>query len=76
MYPYWLEPSIPPRAEIGDCFALVADAILTQDQPYPGDETFDSISLRPELRFSMTYNLATRNYRIRDRLVDSQVAVP
>ena len=74
-YPYWSNPNIPARKEIGDCYAMVADAILTTEQPYPGDELFNLEGLQPELRFSITLQDKTQEYTIQDRLVDSRVSV-
>lgn len=37
-YPYWKEPRILAREEIGDCYAMVVDSILTLEPPFPGDE--------------------------------------
>ena len=39
--PYWQEPGIAARVQIGDCYAMVADAILTRNQPFLGDEYYD-----------------------------------
>ena len=47
-YPYWKESNIYPRQTIGDCYAMQADAILTLEQPYPGDDQYDSSQVRPE----------------------------
>jgi hypothetical protein len=74
-YLYWCDPLIHARNEIGDCYAMVADAILTLDQPYPGDEYFSTDSLRPEIRFNVTYQEDLHEYWIQDRLVDVQVSV-
>ena len=48
-YPYWSEPGIHARSEIRDCFVMVADTILTLQQPYPGDEIYDPDHMCPEL---------------------------
>ena len=45
---------------------MMADAILTTQQPYPGDELFDVENLRPELRFEVTVRPKTKDYSIRD----------
>ena len=50
-YPYWDEPHILAREHLGDCYAMVVDAILTLESPFPGDDLYDSSDLRPELRF-------------------------
>ena len=60
-YPYWSNPNIFPRSQIGDCYAMMANAILTTQQPYPGDELFDVENLRPELRFEVTVRPKTKD---------------
>jgi hypothetical protein len=72
-YPYWQEPGIKARKEIGDCLAMIADAILTTQQPFPGDEFFDRADLRPELRFRVVKGQA--EYIIHDYLVQSHMSV-
>ena len=52
-YPHWNNPGILPCRELGDCYAMVAEAILTTQQPYPGDELFENPRLLPELRFNV-----------------------
>ena len=47
-YPYWNQSEISLRQRIGDCYATVASSILTLEQPYPGDERYESVKLRPE----------------------------
>ena len=74
-YPYWSNPKIGARQQIGDCYTMVADAILTAEQPYPGDEFFDEKDLRPELRIKMMFDPAMEEYSIRDRLVGGQVTL-
>ena len=71
-YPYWSIPDIGARRQLGDCYAMVADAILTTEQPYPGDELFNSENLWPELRFNITLGLTTGEYTIYDRLVEGR----
>jgi Zinc knuckle len=71
-YPYWSNPGIHARRKLGDCYAMVADAILTTQQPYPGDELFATENLRPELRFIITKQQGTGDYWIRDQLTHSR----
>ena len=61
-YPYWNSPGILARREIGDCYAMVAEAILNTQQPYPGDELFENLTLLPELRFKVERQPNTENY--------------
>ncbi|KAF8804895.1 hypothetical protein BYT27DRAFT_7243553 [Phlegmacium glaucopus] len=74
-YPYWDEPGIFPRKAIGDCYAMVVDSILTQEQPLPGDELFDFPELRPELRFYIIKHPDRNDYIIEDRLTCKQVTI-
>ena len=47
-YPYWNEPNILPRERLGDCYAMVADSILTLESPFPGDHLYhDPVMRRP-----------------------------
>ncbi|KAF8800080.1 hypothetical protein BYT27DRAFT_7118441, partial [Phlegmacium glaucopus] len=36
-YLYWDEPGVAARSMIGDCYAMLAESILTLEQPFPGD---------------------------------------
>ena len=74
-YPCWQEPEALARRRLGDCFLMVADAILTVQQPYPGDERYEYTALCPELRFVVTRNPRNGGYNIQDRLANSHVTV-
>ncbi|KAF8983103.1 hypothetical protein BDQ17DRAFT_1261665, partial [Cyathus striatus] len=37
------DPQRSPRSHIGDCYAMVAETILNQSQPYPGDDSLSII---------------------------------
>jgi hypothetical protein len=50
-YPYWNEPNILARENLGDCYAMMVDTSLTLEAPFPGGYRYDSSDLRPELRF-------------------------
>ena len=73
-YPYWKEPHLFARASIGDCYAMVMDAILTLEMPYPGDHLYNSSDMHPELRFQV-YRGVDDDYVIRDRLTDTRLTV-
>ena len=75
-YPYWSNPGILARWTIGDCYGLVAEAVLTLGQPYPGDELLEEDRVHPELRFNVTQKRRTGDYTIHDRLDDSHLVVP
>ena len=55
---------------------MVIDTILTLTTPFPGDVQYDSSDLRPELRFYVTHNTATRDYVIKDQLTDGRILLP
>ena len=74
-YPRWKEKGVWARRRIGDCFALVADAVLTLSQPFPGDEQFSMEELRPELRFRVVRNDDSTNYTIHDYLAQRTTLV-
>ena len=75
-YPRWNEPGVWIRRRIGDCYALVADSILTRSQPFPGDERFDAESLRPELRFRVRRNPTVPEYIIQDHWAQTTMTIP
>ena len=72
-YPYWEQPGILARRSIGDSYTMVANAILTLGQPYPGDERFPVDAQRPENRFVVSRR--GFEYRINDFLVDDRIVV-
>ena len=74
-YSYWNEPNICPHQSIGDCYAMRADAILTLEQPYAGDEWYNFGFIRPELRFEVHKKPATGKYLIYDRLTKFQIFI-
>ena len=74
-YPRWKEKGVWARRRIGDCYALVADAILTLSQPFPGDEQFSMAELRPELRFRVVKNDDSTEYTVHDYLVQKTTSV-
>ena len=74
-YPRWKEPGVWARRRIGDCYALVADSILTLSQPFPGDERFEMPELRPELRFRVTRSPTNDEYIVQDHLIQGSVTI-
>ena len=76
-YPRWNEPGVWTRRRIGDCYALVADSILTRSQPFPGDERFEAEDLlRPELRFRVRKNTTAPEYIIQDYWANETFHIP
>ena len=65
-----------PRRRIGDCYALVADAILTLAQPFPGDEEFEGSDVLPELRFHVFKDPNGAQYIVQDLLALESVIIP
>lgn len=75
-YPRWKEAGVWARRRIGDCYALVADEILTLAQPFPRDEQYDTTSIRPELRFRVIkVRDTTPEYIILDYLTNEPVEI-
>ena len=74
-YPYWKESNIYPRQTIGDCYAMQADAILTLEQPYPGDDRYDSSQVRPEWQFTVKGTCVNDDYMIYDSLTKFQISI-
>ena len=76
-YPRWNEPGVWIRRRIGDCYALVADSILTKSLPFPGDERFEAENLlRPELRFRVWRNPDAPEYVIQDHWTREAFTIP
>ena len=65
-----------PRRRIGDCYALVADAILTLAQPFLGDEEFEGSDIHPELRFRVFKDPNGTQYIVQDLLALESVVIP
>ena len=74
-YPRWNEQGVWARRRMGDCYALVADSVLTQSQPFPGDEQYHTDDIRPELRFRVIKSTTAPEYIIHDYLVHSSTTV-
>jgi hypothetical protein len=74
-YPRWMDPGVWARRHIGECHSLVADSILTLAQPFPGDELFDELDVRPELRFRVYKDQSAQEYIITDNLCSESAAV-
>ena len=75
-YPRWKDPGVWARRRIGDCYALVADSILTLSQPFPGDEEFHGDDLHPELRFRVRKSETAPEYIVQDYLTQGTVTLP
>ena len=75
-YPRWRDPGVWARRRIGDCYALVADSILTLAQPFPGDENYAESDVRPELRFRVFKDTNDLQYIVQDHLVVESAVIP
>ena len=58
-YPLWLNAQIEPRDEIGNCYEMTAEYLLTIMQPYPGDnlKSRRCCPCDPEDRFTVKQEL-------------------
>ena len=65
-YPKWSMPGIMACNAIGDCLAMVTEAILTTQQPYPGDDCYDPNRVHSDFRFQMLEESGSHRYFIRD----------
>ena len=74
-YPQWNEQGVWARRQMGDCYALVADSVLTQSQPFPRDEQYHMDKIRLELRFRVIKSTTAPEYIIHDYLVHSTTTV-
>ena len=54
---------------------MMADSILTKAAPFPGDELFYTLDLRPELWFYILHDTKTPNYILNDWLTCSQTEI-
>ena len=54
---------------------MQADAILTLEQPYPGNNQYDSSQVRPEWRFSVKRTCVNGDYMIYDSLTKFQISI-
>jgi hypothetical protein len=52
-YPEWDQLGVRARPVVGDCYAMMAEYILTLQQPYPGDGNYTA-STPPYERFEIT----------------------
>lgn len=74
-YPQWNESRVWACRQIGDCYALVADSILTLAQPFPGDELLETMELRPELHFQVIKAEPNSEYIIQDHFTHKDIVI-
>ena len=72
-YTYWKQPDILASRSMGYSYIMVANTILTLEQPYPGDQPHMTSNLRPEHRFLIRERQL--EYDIYDAFVDAQVSL-
>jgi hypothetical protein len=63
-YPIWQHPLASAREEIGNCYEMTAEYLLTTFQPYPGDESGTNWS--PANRFTVKQVGNMQDFRIFD----------
>ena len=63
-YPRWKEPGVWAQWRIGDCYALVVDAILTLAHLIPSNKQRDMGELRPKLCFRVVKSPTALEYSI------------
>jgi hypothetical protein len=78
--PSWMNfNKLKPRNKIGDALAMVAEYILSDIQPFPGDNYFLQLqddSWEVDNRFSVTQRPGdTKNYMVHDFLTNFQVKI-
>jgi Zinc knuckle len=55
VYPQWNQDHIFVHRRLGNCYAMVVKALLTKEQPYPGDDKYIySQRILPYTRFKIT----------------------
>jgi len=69
--PNWLNEAATPRNFIGDCYAMMAEYVLYDYQPYPGDERYTAYD---DNRFTLIPH--KKYYQIIDSLAEFRVNVP
>lgn len=55
-YPLWQNPQAHAEEEIGNCYEMTADSLLTKFQPYPGDDLVKSF-MQPEDCFTVEQSI-------------------
>jgi hypothetical protein len=76
VYPQWNQDHISARRQLGNCYAIVVDALLTKEQPYPGDNKYIySKRILPYTRFEIT-RVNKANYNVKDRLTEFEISIP
>ncbi|KAF8816246.1 hypothetical protein BYT27DRAFT_7050322, partial [Phlegmacium glaucopus] len=74
-YLYWDKTGVAARSMIGDCYAMLAESILTSEQPFPGDSAYEAPNLLPEWRFNIVRKDITDEYVIHDALTGDPITV-
>ena len=74
-YPYRQQPQILAQGAIGDCYTMVANAILTLGVPFLGDEQYDVSQLIPKLWFHVSWKAKTDYYVVDDMLVGEHLTI-
>ena len=72
-YPNWVQLSNRGGDNLADCYGMMLEYILTQCQPYPGDNYFEPLNT-PYLRFEI-HKQNEYMYLIRDLLVEHEFLI-
>jgi hypothetical protein len=76
VYPQWNQDHISACCWLGDCYAMVVEALLTKEQPYPGDDKYIySKRILPYTRFEIT-RVNETSYNVKDRLTEFEILMP
>ena len=60
-YPWWKRDGNLVQRKLGDCLAMNAECLLTNAQPYPGNDLFDDSSCRPDKHLSVHRSCRNHN---------------
>jgi hypothetical protein len=76
VYPQWNQDHISACCQLGNCYAMVVEALLTKEQPYPGnDKHIYSKEILPYTRFEVT-QVNRAGYNIKDWLTEFKISIP
>ena len=75
-YPYWQQPDLSARKQIGNCHVMTIKYQLTVQQPYPGDELAMAFPCQPADRFTIHHLKKGGNtFKIQDNLVGFEIEI-
>ena len=76
-YPIWQSPRSVVQKQIGDCYEMTTEYLLTILQPYPGDEFYGERqrSCPPDRCFQVRHLRSHNDFKIIDRLTDFEITI-